>query len=82
VNLGEITNIINTIQDAWLNLEGVEGIGQGKIEGKDCILVFISHQTPEITTQIPNTVNGFNVVLIESGIIHAQHTVEETDSNT
>ena len=73
----KIEEVIAEIMDEWMNINGVEGIGQGKIDDKDCILVFISMKTPEIEKSIPSEFKGFPVKLIESGTIYAEKRKEQ-----
>ncbi len=56
----------------WMDIEGVEGIGQGRIDGKDCIMVFISAKMQEIEKAIPAEYKGYPVKIEVSGIISAQ----------
>lgn len=55
-----------------MNINGVEAVGQGKQNDKDCILVFYSILTREIKELIPPELQGFPIRLIESGIIRAE----------
>ena len=66
--------IIEAIDDAatWMNIPGVEGVGQGLKDGTECLVVFVSHKSPEISHAIPATFKGFPVILETSGIILAQ----------
>jgi len=56
----------------WMDLEGVVGIGQGKTDEKDCILVFVAVKTPEIEKAIPPEYGGYPVRIEETGIISAE----------
>jgi hypothetical protein len=67
-----IEDVIADISDKWLNIDGVEGVGQGKVDDKDCIWVFASNITPEIENTIPSELKGFSVKVMESGIIRAE----------
>lgn len=64
-----INDIILEIQDQWMNIDGVIGIGDGIIAGKDCILVFVSVITPDIRKNIPSVYKGFTVNIVYSGAI-------------
>jgi len=61
-----------SIEEVISEVSGVEGIGQGKVDDKDCILVLISVKTPEIEKVIPPEFKGFTVKVIESGVICAE----------
>lgn len=56
---------------SWMDIEGVEAVGQGKIKDQDCIVVFVSLKTPEIKQKIPSELNGVPVDIQESGVINA-----------
>jgi hypothetical protein len=56
---------------SWMDIEGVEAVGQGKIKDQDCIVVFVSLKTPEIEEKIPSECNGIPVDIQESGVITA-----------
>lgn len=56
----------------WMDVEGVEAIGQGVMNNKDCIMVFISGENEEISKAIPSEYKGYPVVIEISGIISAE----------
>ena len=57
--------------EAWLDeIEGVEGVAQGKSGDGDCITVFVS--LTEAAKKIPNNFHGYRVVIEHSGSFHAQ----------
>lgn len=64
-----INDIILEIQDKWMNINGVTGIGEGETDGKACILVFAREITPQIRKSIPPFYKGFPVNIIYSGVI-------------
>lgn len=67
-----INEIIGEIQEQWMNINGVVGIGQVLVDSKDSILVFVSSITPEITKNIPSLYKGFPVKIMNVGIIYSQ----------
>ena len=67
-----IEEVVSEIRDQWMEISGVEGIGQGKVDDRDCIMVFVRARTPEIEKAIPPEFKGFTVQVRESGIIHAE----------
>jgi hypothetical protein len=67
-----IEEVLSEIQDKWMKIEGVEGIGKGKTNGEDCIVVFVSMETPKIKKAIPSSFKGFKVKKVKSGGITAQ----------
>lgn len=48
--------------ETWLDeIEGVEGIAQGKIGEKDCITVFVTLE--ETAAKIPSSLDGHPVII-------------------
>ena len=74
--MAKIAEVIAEQTSSLMNLPGVIGIGQGESEGKECILVMVTHTSPEIETPkieaaIPRTLGGYPVVVQDVGIIQA-----------
>ena len=57
--------------DAWMALPGVVGIAIGEAEGEACIKVLVVEKTKELTSKIPSSVDGYRVILQETGEIRA-----------
>lgn len=56
--------------ERWLDeIEGVEGVAQGKTDGQDCITVFVSSKAT--AGEIPDRLHGYKVVVEETGPFHA-----------
>lgn len=61
-------DIERALRDAerWLDeIEGVQGVAQGKADGEDCITVFVSSRGT--AGEIPERLHGVKVVIEESG---------------
>lgn len=56
----------------WIEFDGVEVVGQGEKDGKDCIIVLSSCPPSKLSDIIPITFRGFPVVIEESGTIFTQ----------
>jgi hypothetical protein len=54
-----------------MSMPGVVGTGQGLCEGKPCIKVFVIKKTPDLDQKIPKTLDGYPVVIEETGEIKA-----------
>ena len=54
-----------------MSVHGVVGTGQGLCEGKPCIKVFVIEKTPDLDQKIPKTLDGYPVVVEETGEIKA-----------
>jgi len=57
--------------DEWMALPGVEGTAIGLYEGKPCIKVFTSRKPQQLRDKIPSTVEGYPVIIEETGAFHA-----------
>lgn len=68
------STILEALDEAsdWMAYNGIEGVGQGKKDDQDCILVFTSCPPSELTTPIPKEFKGYPVVFQESGQIDIQ----------
>jgi len=68
----KIESAILEASDAWMPLEGVEGVAQGKTDkGKDCILVLVSNDSTAAVQQLPSKFKGFKVVVKNTGSFDA-----------
>ncbi len=57
--------------DDWMAIPGVEGTAIGLYEGKPCIKIFTSKKPHEIRAKIPSTVEGYPVIIEETGAFRA-----------
>jgi hypothetical protein len=57
--------------DEWMALPGVEGTAIGLFKGKPCIKVFASVKAQELRARIPATVEGYPVIIEETGVFRA-----------
>lgn len=55
----------------WMAIPGVEGTAIGLSEGKSCITIFTSIKAEEIRAKIPSQVEGYPVVIKETGTFRA-----------
>jgi hypothetical protein len=58
-------------QDEWMSIPGVVGIGIGAANGKPVIKVLVINKMMELEQQIPKEVEGYPVVIEETGEIRA-----------
>ncbi len=54
-----------------MSIPGVVGTGQGLCYDKPCIKVFVVKETPEVDQKIPRMLEGYPVVIEETGEIRA-----------
>jgi hypothetical protein len=57
--------------DAWMAIPGVEGTAIGLYEGKPCIKIFSSRKPQQLRDKIPSTVEGYPVIIEETGAFRA-----------
>jgi hypothetical protein len=74
-NDGEGTQVpIKTIEEVLkehtsklMSLPGVVGTGQGLCNAQPCIKVFVDRKTPKLEQRIPKNLEGYPVVIQETG---------------
>lgn len=66
-----IQEVLEEHTDEWMSIPGVVGTAIGEVEGKPCIRILAAKKTEELTKQIPRDVEGFLVVISETGEIRA-----------
>ena len=66
-----IEQILSEHTNIWMDIPGVEGTAIGQSDGKPCILILCSVKPEKIGRQIPTNVEGFPVVLTETGKFYA-----------
>ena len=54
-----------------LSLPGVVGIAEGDADGKPCIKIYVAKKTAQVVDQIPLDLDGWPVVVEESGEFRA-----------
>jgi hypothetical protein len=57
--------------DEWMAIPGVEGTAIGLYEGKPCIKIFTSLKPQQVRDKIPSTVEGYPVIIEETGEFRA-----------
>jgi hypothetical protein len=64
-----IEAVLKQHTDSLMSVPGVVGTAIGKCEGKPCIKVLVVKKTPELSEKIPLELEGFPVVVEETGMI-------------
>jgi hypothetical protein len=64
-----IEEVIKKHTPELMSITGVVGTAQGKKNREDCILVLTAKKTPEMIKKIPSSLEGFPVVIQETGEI-------------
>ena len=65
---------VKTVMEAHvaelMAIDGVTAVAIGELpDGASCIQVYVVKKTPEIVRRIPRTLDGYPVVVEESGVI-------------
>ena len=60
-------NVLSEVQEKWMDIEGVQAVGQGVKEDRDCIDVLVIEDNPALRKLIPKEYKGIPVVIRESG---------------
>lgn len=66
-----IDEVLREHVKALMSIPGVVGAGQGLCEGKPCIKVYVIEKTPEMEQKIPDILDGYPVMVEETGPIKA-----------
>jgi len=66
-----IEEVLKEQTKEWMLIPGVVGTGLGLCDKKPCIKVFVIERTPELNQKIPRTIEGYPVVMEETGVIRA-----------
>ncbi len=67
-----IEQVQEKYQNQWLALPGVVGVGIGELGKKPALVVMVVKKTPELEQKIPKMVEGYPVVIEETGEIRAR----------
>ena len=66
-----IAEVLSEHTDSLMALPGVIGTAQGDQAGNPCVMVLVVELTDDLTRQIPNELDGYPVVITETGEIKA-----------
>lgn len=66
-----IEQVFNDHQDELVAMPGVSGIGIGSKDGKPAIVVMVEKLTPALTANLPRSLEGYPLVVEQSGKIVA-----------
>jgi hypothetical protein len=64
-----IEAVLTDHTDALMAIPGVVGVGQGLLDDTPCITVFVIANTPQVQQDIPSTLEGYPVVVEQTGVI-------------
>lgn len=66
-----IEQVLEERTDQWMAIPGVEGTAIGLFEDKPCIMILSSVATRQLRSKIPETLNGYRVVIRQTGTFRA-----------
>lgn len=66
-----IEQVLREKTDQWMTVPGVEGTAIGLFREQPCIKILSSVSARELQAQIPSTVEGYRVVIEETGTFRA-----------
>jgi hypothetical protein len=66
-----IENVHQSVTEDWMKTPGVAGTAIGLLDGRPCIKVYVVERTPELVARIPESVDGYPVVMEVTGEFRA-----------
>lgn len=66
-----IEAVLRAHTDSLMRIPGVVGTAIGQCDAMNCIKVLVVRATPELQKGIPDTIDGYRVVLDETGTVRA-----------
>ena len=66
-----IQSVLKEHTNSLMALPGVVGTAQSLCDGKPCIKVMVVKKTPDLLKQIPASIEGYRVEVLETGVIRA-----------
>jgi len=72
-----ISEVLKEHTDELMSIQGVVGTAQGLYKNKPCIKVLVAKDTQEIRNSIPHEIDGYLVVIQESGEIQALNEIDD-----
>ena len=66
-----IEKVLEEHTNELMSIKGVIGTAEGLCNSKPCIKVYVIKKTPQLTQRIPTTLEGYPVVIEETGEFRA-----------
>ncbi len=66
-----IEDVLQEHTPCWMVIPGVTGTAIGASSGKPCIIIFVLQKTEDLLASLPERVEGYRVVVEESGPFQA-----------
>ena len=71
VNEKTIEQILEDRTDQWMAIPGIEGTAIGIFGNEPCIMILSSVAPQQLRSKIPETLNGYNIVIQQTGTFRA-----------
>ena len=69
-----IEDVQNAHTDAWMKIPGVVGTAIGLCNETPCIKVLVVRSTSDLRKAIPDSLEGYRVIIEETGVVRPQDT--------
>ena len=67
----KVSDILKKNSDRLMAIAGVVGTGEGTLNGKACVIVFVEKKSALLRKKIPKTLDEYPVVIKEIGKVRA-----------
>jgi hypothetical protein len=67
-----INAVIQSHAEELLEIPGVVGVAHGAHEGHSVVQILVERRTPELLAKLPRTLDGYPVVVVQSGELRSQ----------
>ena len=68
----KIEDVLQDNRDTWMAIPTVVGVAVGEYRKKPCIKIFITTDIAYVQTKIPKVIDGYHVVIEETGPFQAR----------
>jgi hypothetical protein len=70
-----VAAVIERHSAALLEVPGVVGVAEGERGGHTVVQILVERRTPELVGRLPQSLDGYPVVVVESGVLRSQDSV-------
>ena len=67
-----ISTVLASHTDSLMAIPGVVGVGEGEKDGRPTVYVMVERRTAELDAALPDSLDGYEVVVKETGLIEPQ----------
>jgi hypothetical protein len=66
-----IREVLKSHTDELMAVPGVMGVAEGESQGRPCIRVFVVDKNSDFLRELPDTIDGYRLLVVESGNFQA-----------